>query len=85
LSNQQIPLFVEILNVYSHHFDRKNDKVTPDYLNGLIDLINTNITNLEETEETATAPINIFYRNTLRHLRLRKEQESDLYEDVRVL
>jgi vacuolar protein sorting-associated protein 35 len=84
LSNQQIPLFVEILNVYAHHFDRNNDKVTPEYLNGLIDLINTNITNLEETEDSSTAPINIFYRNTLRHLRLRKEQDRELYQDVRI-
>ncbi|KAL0489745.1 vacuolar protein sorting protein VPS35 [Acrasis kona] len=83
LSNQQILLFVEILNVYAHHFDKKNDKVTAEYLNGMIDLIFTNIPNLEETEETAAAPINIFYRNTLRHLRLRKDQDGEMYDDVR--
>ncbi|KAL0488764.1 vacuolar protein sorting protein VPS35 [Acrasis kona] len=82
LSNQQILLFVEILNVYAHHFDKKNDKVTTEYLNGMIDLIFTNIPNLEETDETA-APINIFYRNTLKHLRLRKQQDGEMYEDVR--
>jgi vacuolar protein sorting-associated protein 35 len=71
---QQIPLFVDILNVYMYHFDKNNDKVTCDYINGLIDLINTNITNVEEEEgaDETFAPINVFYRNTTNYLKSKK-------------
>ncbi|KAK2627018.1 hypothetical protein QTJ16_004193 [Diplocarpon rosae] len=43
-----VELFVEILNRYVYYFDQQNDAVTTKYLNGLIELIHSNLqTNLE--------------------------------------
>ncbi|KAA8914302.1 vacuolar protein sorting-associated protein 35 [Sphaerosporella brunnea] len=38
-----IELFVEILNRYVYYFDRQNEAVTVKYLNGLIELIHSNL------------------------------------------
>lgn len=46
-----LELFVEILNRYIYYFERKNDAVTVKYLNGLIDLINTNLENLDNPDQ----------------------------------
>jgi vacuolar protein sorting-associated protein 35 len=87
MANQQIPLFVDILNLYLYHFDKENPKVTADYINGLIDLINSNINNVEEEEaapDTAHAPINVFYRNTITYLQSKKQANPDRYADIAV-
>ncbi|ORX99174.1 vacuolar protein sorting-associated protein 35 [Basidiobolus meristosporus CBS 931.73] len=42
-----VELFVEILNRYMYFFERQVDEVTSKHLNGIIDLINSNITNME--------------------------------------
>ena len=38
-----VELFVEILNRYVYYFDQENDAVTTKYLNGLIELIHSNL------------------------------------------
>ena len=38
-----VELFVEILNRYVYFFDQENDAVTTKYLNGLIELIHSNL------------------------------------------
>ncbi|KAI9892409.1 MAG: Vacuolar protein sorting-associated protein 35 [Vezdaea aestivalis] len=38
-----VELFVEILNQYVYYFDQQNEAVTIKYLNGLIELINSNL------------------------------------------
>ncbi|KAF2872161.1 vacuolar protein sorting-associated protein 35 [Massariosphaeria phaeospora] len=38
-----VELFVEILNRYVYYFDQENDSVTTKYLNGLIELIHSNL------------------------------------------
>ncbi len=83
---QQIPLFVDILNVYTYHFDRDNDKVTADYINGLIDLIADNISKIEdeETPDDVYAPTNVFYRNTINYLRSKKKTEDEKFADITV-
>ncbi|KAL1921380.1 uncharacterized protein VTP21DRAFT_11096 [Calcarisporiella thermophila] len=81
-------LFVEILNRYIYYFQRGNEVITVKYLNGLIDLINTNLTNLG-SDQTNSLPtpsssslievgnISEFvikhFKNTLAHLKRRKE------------
>lgn len=42
-----VELFVEILNRYVYYFDRQNDAVTVKYLNGLIELIHSNLATAE--------------------------------------
>jgi len=38
-----VELFVEILNRYVYYFDQENDAVTTKYLNGLVELIQSNL------------------------------------------
>jgi len=83
---QQIPLFVDILNVYAYHFDKDNDKVTAEYINGLIDLIADNISKIEEEEtpDDVFAPTNVFYRNTINYLRSKKRSDSEKYAEIAI-
>ncbi|KAG0081456.1 Vacuolar protein sorting-associated protein 35, partial [Podila epicladia] len=84
-----VELFVEILNRYIYYFEKQNEAVTVKYLNGLIDLINTNLGNMENPDqhppssnsssllENDPAHISDYvmahFRNTLYHLERRKE------------
>lgn len=43
-----VELFVEILNRYVYYFDQENDAVTTKYLNGLIELIHSNLNTTEQ-------------------------------------
>ncbi|KAK4619805.1 Vacuolar protein sorting-associated protein 35 [Fulvia fulva] len=42
-----VELFVEILNRYVYYFDQENDAVTTKYLNGLVELIHSNLNTTE--------------------------------------
>ncbi|KAI9755500.1 MAG: Vacuolar protein sorting-associated protein 35 [Lichina confinis] len=44
-----IELFVEILNRYTYHFDQQNEAVTTKYLNGLIELIHSNLSTSQDS------------------------------------
>ncbi|CAG8536384.1 11514_t:CDS:10 [Diversispora eburnea] len=83
-----VELFIEILNRYIYYFERKNEAVTVKYLNGLIDLINTNLSNMDnpdqhppssasstlvEPEGDLTEFIVRHFKSTLFHLNMRKE------------
>lgn len=46
-----VELFVEILNRYIYYFELRNEAVTVKYLNGLIDLINTNLSNMDSPDQ----------------------------------
>ncbi|CAG8519978.1 20611_t:CDS:10 [Rhizophagus irregularis] len=83
-----VELFVEILNRYIYYFEKKNEAVTVKYLNGLIDLINTHLNNIENPDQhpptSASSALvepegNIsdfvvrHFKSTLFHLETRKE------------
>ncbi|MCJ1413265.1 Vacuolar protein sorting-associated protein 35 [Ptychographa xylographoides] len=56
-----VELFVEILNRYVYYFDQQNEQVTIKYVNGLIELIHSNVqTNQEST--TLESPKRHFQR-----------------------
>jgi vacuolar protein sorting-associated protein 35 len=42
-SAKSVELFVEVLNRYVYYFDQQNEQVTIKYLNGLIELIHSNV------------------------------------------
>ncbi|CDS09286.1 hypothetical protein LRAMOSA10646 [Lichtheimia ramosa] len=86
-----VELFVEILNQYIYYFEKGNDAVTPKYLNGLIDLINTNMGNLDNPDQhppTANSSslveiqgsmaeyVQRHFQDTLKLLKQRKESSS---------
>ncbi|CAG8651061.1 13744_t:CDS:10 [Funneliformis mosseae] len=83
-----VELFVEILNRYIYYFERKNEAVNVKYLNGLIDLINTNLTNMDnpdqhpptsassalvEPEGNVSEFVVRHFKSTLLHLNTRKD------------
>ncbi|KAJ5793574.1 hypothetical protein N7457_000173 [Penicillium paradoxum] len=67
-----VELFVEILNRYVYYFDQQNETVTTKYLNGLIELIHSNLqTNEDEPNASLDGPKRHFQR-TLEYIRSRE-------------
>ncbi|KAL2008050.1 hypothetical protein VTN00DRAFT_8032 [Thermoascus crustaceus] len=67
-----VELFVEILNRYVYYFDQQNETVTTKYLNGLIELIHSNLqTNQGEPNSSLENPKRHFQR-TLDYIRSRE-------------
>ncbi|KAK3710863.1 retromer complex subunit Vps35 [Vermiconidia calcicola] len=64
-----VELFVEILNRYVYYFDQENDAVTTKYLNGLVELIHSNL-NTTENASGLENPRRHFER-TLEYIRSR--------------
>ncbi|KAJ3101719.1 Vacuolar protein sorting-associated protein 35 [Phlyctochytrium bullatum] len=54
-----VELFVEILEKYVWHFEKRNDAITVKYLNSLIDLIQTNLANIDAS--TGVPPSTLSY------------------------
>ena len=69
-----VHLFVEILNQYLYYFERGNPSITPNYIQGLIALINDHIDNMEEGEQRTE--VEAFYQNTLQHIRAAKAKDE---------
>ena len=65
-----VELFVEILNRYVYYFDQENDAVTTKYLNGLIELIHSNL-NTTENASALESPRKHFQR-TLEYISSRE-------------
>jgi vacuolar protein sorting-associated protein 35 len=92
-ASMNVHLFVEILNRYLYYFENGCEvvcvrlcqwlifKVTVQYLSGLIELINTNIANMDSSADTAS--INSHYKNTLEYIRLKK-QSDEKYKDIEI-
>lgn len=67
-----VELFVEILNRYVYYFDQQTETVTTKYLNGLIELIHSNLqTNQGEPNASLENPKRHFQR-TLEYIRSRE-------------
>ncbi|KAL2827040.1 vacuolar protein sorting-associated protein 35, partial [Aspergillus cavernicola] len=67
-----VELFVEILNRYVYYFDQQNESVTIKYLNGLIELIHSNLqTDKDEPNPALENPKKHFVR-TLEYIRSRE-------------
>ncbi|KAF9586197.1 Vacuolar protein sorting-associated protein 35 [Lunasporangiospora selenospora] len=93
-----VELFVEILNRYIYYYEKENDTVTVEYLNGLVDLINSNLVHMENPDQHPPAanssslvdidPSHIVeyvlshFRNTLYHMQRRKDAGDEKYMDV---
>ena len=65
-----VELFVEILNRYVYYFDQENDAMTTKYLNGLIELIHSNL-NTSESIAGLDNPRKHFER-TLAYIKVRE-------------
>lgn len=71
-----VELFVEILNRYVYYFDQENDAVTTKYINGLIELIQSNL-NTTENVSGLESPRKHFER-TLQYIETREYEGVDV-------
>lgn len=67
-----VELFVEILNRYVYYFDQENDAVTTKYLNGLIELIHSNLSTTEEGKESSLESPRKHFERTLAYIQSRE-------------
>eukprot|EP01094_Clydonella_sp_ATCC50884_P006271 TRINITY_DN1533_c0_g1_i1.p1 TRINITY_DN1533_c0_g1~~TRINITY_DN1533_c0_g1_i1.p1 ORF type:complete len:793 (+),score=389.42 TRINITY_DN1533_c0_g1_i1:139-2517(+) len=74
-SSMNVRLFVEILNQYLFYFLNHNEAITVKYLNSLIALINTNMSNMEQS--TDTSEIRQHFTNTIAYIEFRKNAGAD--------
>ncbi|ANB13886.1 Vps35p [Sugiyamaella lignohabitans] len=75
-----VELFVEILNRYIYYFDHGNSAVTVRYINGLINLIQTNLNNNAD-EKISDSPRKHFER-TLEYITQQKSVDDKFQEIV---
>lgn len=76
----KVYLFVDILNQYLFYFENQCDAVTIEYLSGLIQLINTNITGTEANDPETGNTVK-HYQNTLAYIRW-KSQADPRYQGI---
>ncbi|KAJ5155515.1 hypothetical protein N7492_008318 [Penicillium capsulatum] len=67
-----VELFVEILNRYVYYFDQQNETVTTKYLNGLIELIHSNLQTSEDEPNPSLDGPNRHFERTLEYIRSRE-------------
>eukprot|EP00027_Filamoeba_sp_ATCC50430_P014939 CAMPEP_0168571448 /NCGR_PEP_ID=MMETSP0413-20121227/17348_1 /TAXON_ID=136452 /ORGANISM="Filamoeba nolandi, Strain NC-AS-23-1" /LENGTH=783 /DNA_ID=CAMNT_0008604315 /DNA_START=40 /DNA_END=2388 /DNA_ORIENTATION=- len=70
----KVYLFVDILNQYLFYFENQCDAVTIEYLSGLIQLINTNITGTEANDPETGNTVK-HYQNTLAYIRWKSQAD----------
>ncbi|OOQ91833.1 vacuolar sorting protein 35 [Penicillium brasilianum] len=66
-----VELFVEILNRYVYYFDQQNETVTTKYLNGLIELIHSNLQTSEDEPNPSLEGPKRHFERTLEYIRSR--------------
>ncbi|KAI9372663.1 vacuolar protein sorting-associated protein 35 [Aspergillus egyptiacus] len=67
-----VELFVEILNRYVYYFDQQNETVTIKYLNGLIELIHSNLQTDQDEPNPALENPKRHFQRTLEYIRSRE-------------
>ncbi|KAL4800493.1 vacuolar protein sorting-associated protein 35 [Aspergillus venezuelensis] len=67
-----VELFVEILNRYVYYFDQQNETVTTKYLNGLIELIHSNLQTGQDDPNPALENPKKHFHRTLEYIRTRE-------------
>jgi vacuolar protein sorting-associated protein 35 len=73
-----IELFAEILDRYVYYFDQQNESVTTKYLNGLIELIHSNLAGNQQDSVSVEASKKHFYQ-TLENVKSRQYEGVVLY------
>ncbi|KAL4810443.1 vacuolar protein sorting-associated protein 35 [Aspergillus unguis] len=67
-----VELFVEILNRYVYYFDQQNETVTIKYLNGLIELIHSNLQTDQDEPNPALENPKKHFQRTLEYIKTRE-------------
>lgn len=83
-SSGPVTLFVEILNKYLYFFEKGNPKVTSSAIQGLVELIRTEMQSDSSTPDLATTA---FFNSTLRYIQFQKQKGGvmgEKYEPVKL-
>jgi len=79
-----VHLFVEILNEYLYYFENRNEAVAVKYVSGLVELIQTEIGNMDSSNETSeTRAIIAHYQNTLDFIKWKKNID-ERYKQIQI-
>ena len=78
MENEQIPLFVEVLNIYLYHFNLKNDHLSSDLINKIISIINDRISEYEEQNEMLVD----YFQNTIKSIKF-NQLESKHFSSIK--
>ncbi|KAL6995863.1 Vacuolar protein sorting-associated protein 35B [Sarracenia purpurea var. burkii] len=76
-SNGPVTLFVEILNKYLYFFEKGNPQITSDAINGLIELIKTE---MQSDATTIDPPSDAFFASVLRYIQFQKQKGGPMGE-----
>ncbi|KAI3922606.1 hypothetical protein MKX01_006295 [Papaver californicum] len=83
-SNGPVTLFVEILNKYLYFFEKGNPQITSTAIQGLVELINTE---MQSDTTTSDPSADAFFSSTLRYIEFQKQKGGTMgekYETIKV-
>ncbi|XP_021902475.1 vacuolar protein sorting-associated protein 35B-like isoform X2 [Carica papaya] len=83
-SSGPVTLFVEILNKYLYFFEKGNPQITSAAIQGLIELIHTE---MQSDSTTSSPPSDAFFSSTIRYIQFQKQKGGAIgekYESVKV-
>ena len=78
---EQCALYVDILDQVLVYYESELDSVTPKYVNGLVQLIETNMAGLDGTD-AAVSKIAAHFRNVCDHIRRKGEEEGGRWGEI---
>jgi vacuolar protein sorting-associated protein 35 len=70
-------LFVEILNKYLYHFEKGNPQVTSSVIQGLLELI---VTDMQSEATTHDLEVDAFLASTVRYIQFQKQKGDSIAE-----
>ena len=79
--SQHVALFIEILNRYVYFYHNNMDKVTAQYVTGLIALINEHLGQIDEESELKDK-LNMTYSNTLENIKRKAAISPEKYSTI---
>eukprot|EP00252_Welwitschia_mirabilis_P021056 TRINITY_DN5290_c0_g1_i1.p1 TRINITY_DN5290_c0_g1~~TRINITY_DN5290_c0_g1_i1.p1 ORF type:complete len:617 (+),score=128.82 TRINITY_DN5290_c0_g1_i1:59-1909(+) len=81
-SSGHVALFVEILNKYLYFFERDVSQITSDLVNGLIELI---VTEMQSENNIHDSSLDSFFASTLRYIQFQKHKGGKMGDKYRAI
>lgn len=78
-NNENVPLYVDLLNVYLYHYGRANESIDVKWVNALVSLIKDNISKLEPD-----SPVIEHYQRTVAFIR-KRATEDERFQAIELL
>ncbi|PKU66749.1 Vacuolar protein sorting-associated protein 35B [Dendrobium catenatum] len=81
-SSGPVTLFVEILNKYLYFFEKGNPHITSSAINGLIELI---MTEMQSDSSISVPSADAFFSSTLRYIQYQKQKGGSIGEKFELI